>query len=75
MFFKVNNVVVYALPAHMSEETQPLDVVMFDYFKTQLNLKVNSLDKQQAVSCFRCVCFNKQTIYRGFCNTEYQSWF
>ena len=35
--FHSNNVIVYALPAHTSRKTEPLDVVMFSPFKKALN--------------------------------------
>eukprot|EP00171_Calliarthron_tuberculosum_P022368 IDg22368t1 len=36
-FFEKNNVVIYALPAHTSGNTQPCDVVLFGAFKRKLN--------------------------------------
>ena len=35
--FAENNIVIYALPAHTSGKTQPLDVVAFSVFKRKLN--------------------------------------
>jgi len=39
--FQRHNVVVYALPAHTSGKTQPLDVVLFGAFKRALNNVMN----------------------------------
>ena len=35
--FHHNNVIVYALPSHTSEKTQPLDVTVFSVFKSSIN--------------------------------------
>lgn len=41
--FKANNIVVYALPAHTSRKTQPLDVLGFSLFKVALNFAISTV--------------------------------
>eukprot|EP00171_Calliarthron_tuberculosum_P002273 IDg2273t1 len=53
--FHDNGVVVYALPAHTSGKTQPLDVVTFSVFKNALNEALNaaaSTDKLDVYNTF-----------------------
>lgn len=42
LLLRAHRVVVYALPAHTSGRTQPLDVVAFGMFKRELNVALNS---------------------------------
>ena len=46
--FLSNNIIVYALPAHSSGKTQPLDTVLFSVFKTSLNTVLSNC---AAVQC------------------------
>ena len=41
--FKRNHIVAYALQAHMSGKTQPLDVIAFSAFQRKLNSAIASL--------------------------------
>lgn len=41
--FKANNIVVYAIPAHTSEKTQPCEVVLFCDFQSPLNEAMSRL--------------------------------
>ena len=42
MLFRTKRIVVYALPAHTSGKTQPLDVVAFSIYKRELNTAISS---------------------------------
>ena len=43
MLFRDNHIIAYALPAHTSGKTRPLDCVVFGTFKPQLIKRFNSV--------------------------------
>ena len=47
-----NNVIVYALPAHTSGKTQPLDVVLFSPFKTYLRDSMDLVVSRDSIDKF-----------------------
>jgi len=48
--FERNNIIVYALPAHTSGKSQPLDVVLFGSFKRALNNKMSDISSRDGMS-------------------------
>ena len=53
--FLLNNIIVYALLAHMSGKTQPLDTVLFSVFKQSLNRNIRNVtlsEEQRELNMF-----------------------
>ena len=53
--FHLNDIIVYALPAHTSGKTQPLDTVLFSVFKQSLNRIINNItlsEEQRELNMF-----------------------
>lgn len=64
-----NNVVVYALPAHTSGKTQPLDVVLFGSFKKHLNegiLLAARRDRVDRFDTFEFCALLRSAFYAAF---------
>ena len=67
--FKENNVIVYALPAHTSGVTQPLDVITFGSMKQKLDgLISNAIDLQtlHAFDLFQMCTLIRRAFFQAF---------
>lgn len=76
--FRDNGVVVYALPAHSSGKTQPLDVVCFSVFKNALNKSLNaaaSTDKLDVYDSFDFCGMLKSAFWPAFTEQNNKSAF
>ena len=66
-----NNVIVYALPAHTSGKTQPLDVTIFSPFKSVLNEAINlaiAKDEQNTWDTFAFCSMLRYAYKKSFSN-------
>lgn len=61
--FHENNIIVYALPAHTSGKTQPLDVVMFSPFKKALNESISLCSTVGKIDIFDVFDFCRMLSY------------
>jgi len=76
--FSANNIIVYAVPAHTSGKSQPLDVVLFSSFKNALNdvaLRCTSPDITQKLGIFEFFSFFREAYAKSFTTTNIQAGF
>lgn len=61
--FRDNEVVLYALPAHTSGKTQPLDASLFGTFKVNFNETINECSTIDTIETYRDYDFVKMLRY------------
>ena len=76
--FSSNNIEVYALPAHSSGKTQPLDVVLFSCYKSNLNNlldTVSNVGNSKVLDEFDYCSLMKEAYYKTFTRENIKSSF
>lgn len=76
--FSKNNVEVYALPAHSSGKTQPLDVILFSAYKTSLNNLLDTvcdIDEHVVLDEFDYCTMMREAYYKTFTRENIASGF